>query len=497
MNRERRLLTMLLCLVTACGWAGESGSHKEAYQLMEYQYWHSTEHVVYLKLGNIFENLYPTEHPIRDYRELQIDLYNIKLFYGNCLHYAKDQTLKQDEYLQIPHAGKRTTYEELDKELRARIESAKDKQVRSTALYEAYYRLYAHYEQCRMLYTQFAETYPREKNAHLLLDEEHLNMLRRLSQMTDSVHADIEAYEQALNDYPIADYHPVFRWQDIRLYRIDGLTKTDLLQNDVALWNYQEWVQHFLEEQNTLYRDYYGAIHQELADNKSDKRLLNTIARLDYGSFLGTWFALRQGKRAMQAAGSAEVLTRTSEDYMEVVLPYVQAQSEQLRELAKREAEVKGAVKEDELRKYQNVLDEQGLGQIAEILSDAQQQVQEAEKAYGALCQTVIEQAEAKAEPFVKYTNEFTGENIDVALLTKLGVTEQGSVLAVIPIGYRYMAILDNHKIVHFDTEKVYADMPGFGEYGAVLTAYKMSSNTIAILMGNRIIFVDSMGRTK
>lgn len=505
MIMRRIFIFLTISTLAVVAMASEEASHKEAYQLLEYQYWHPQEHLVYLKLGNLYELFYPAEHPIRDYHELQTDLYNIKLFYGNCLHYAKDQNLKQDEYLQIPHAGKRTTYEELDKELRKRIDSAKEKQRLSSELYEAYYKLYAHYDLCRTLYTEFAETYPREKNAHLLLDDAHLLLLNNLSKLTDSVRMDIQNYEKALRAYPIDGYSPVFRWENIALYRIDGLTKTEFLQNDIALWNYQDWVNHFLAEHNSLYRDYYLDIRKELTEYKSDERLLNTIARLDYGSFMQTWFAIRQGARQVEEASRKDILMASSDDYLETVLPYVRLQKEHVKTLYEQKTQLLRQVSDSEFSKYQSALETSGYGSCAKIVEDASAQLDKADVWYDAICHSVVEHANLSVSPFELYTNDFTGEKITLDVLSKLGITNEGKVIAVIPVGYSYMAVLDSYKTIMFDTERVYGAYQSFevaikkGTHltNTVLTSYKMSSNTIAIILDSTILFVDNQGILK
>lgn len=500
MMKQARLSILTLLIVVA-GWApmraatdNNVATLKLANELMDYIYWHHEDHATYFQLGEIFSQLYSAQHPIRDYKELQVQLYNIGLYYGNCLHYAKDQSLKQEIYLSIPHAGKRTTYDELNQELTKRINNAKDLQQRSTELYSAYTALNEHYEQCRLLYVEFAETYLREKTAHLLLDSVHTDVLYRLEQMTDSAEHDIQRYQQALKGYPIEGYSPTFHWQEIRLYRIDGLAKTELLQQDVMLWNYRQWVEHFLEEHTTLYRDYYNAIAHDLAGKGSDENLLNMMNRLDYESYMHAWFAVRQGARQMLRDTSAPWIRFEGEDYLANVLPEVQKESEKLQELRAQQQLLIKRISDSELRKYTAVLERFNMAGKQPITADAHRHVLMADSAYRAICRQVVEHAVPLYEPFEQYTNELTGERIDAAMLSRLGITEQGVVVTILPMGYQYMAVLANHKIIIFDATKIYGDVRTFAGSSPIRKAVKMSSNTIAILMEDNIIFVNNRG---
>ena len=61
------------------------------------------------------------------------------------------------------------------------------------------------------------------------------------------------------------------------MYRLDGLTHTDFLQNDIPLWNYSQWVSRFLEEQSTVYERLYSDLDKEM------QQLSSQIARFQVG----------------------------------------------------------------------------------------------------------------------------------------------------------------------------------------------------------------------
>lgn len=497
-----RLTTIILfsiaLLVATDAAAQTTATPKQAYEILKYQTAHPTEHYPYFQLGNVYTEIFPMEHPIRDYNELMTDLYNIRLFYGNCLHYSIDQTLKQDDYLLVPHSGKRPTYEELARYLSERINNAQERRERVAQLYQTYYRLYDHYEQCRALYTAFAQTYTREKMAHLSIDSLHYSMLDDLNRLSDSVEVDIADYQQALKQCPIVGYEPVFRQRTIGLYRIDGLTKANLLVNDIPLWDYKGWVRNFLREQQTTYTDYYSMLEEEfLKADRENQRLLNTITRLDYESFMYSWVLIRQNNRRLHAALHDAALTNGSVDYLETIIPAVYEYYTFRAEIYNHEELLRKRLSDSELLKYAALLDTLSLTTCAEVQRNVHNVVIASDTTYRAICRQVVETAGVHETPFAPYENEFTGEKVDMDMLTALSISEIGQPVSVIPVGYRYLAILANHKVVLFDRDTMYGSPQTFGGTSTVLAAYKMTSNAIAIIMEDEIVFVDNTGKRK
>jgi hypothetical protein len=154
-------------------------------------------------------------------------------------------------------------------------------------------------------------------------------MLERLRRTADSVDQDILSYQQALALDTIPGYAPVFRKEAIELYRLDGLTHTDFLQNDIALWDYSAWVKKFLDEQVTVYESLYRDLNRERqqlekqiarytsgqsVSGKIDESLLGRCARLGLRSpeidSIGTMQAIvRHGAAEQSIAKSAKPTT--------------------------------------------------------------------------------------------------------------------------------------------------------------------------------------------
>ena len=220
--------------------------YEAIYLLMDYQYWHPEYASIYYHLGNLCYGLIPSRDPLHHYSELNTLLYQSKLFYGNCLHFAKDQKLPGWQYAELADGQKRIEYATLEQFVRPRIEEIKRLQTACDSIHFSFIRMSERYNRCQTLFHQFLDRYTREKSAHLhLLPEERL-LLEALRLAADSLDADIAAYQTALNLQDIPSYSPRFHKEPITLYRLDGLTYTDFLQNDIAIWDYSKWASIFL-----------------------------------------------------------------------------------------------------------------------------------------------------------------------------------------------------------------------------------------------------------
>ena len=237
--------------------------YEAIYLLMEYQYWKPELAGVYYELGNLYYSLLPTRDPLHHYEELSNLLYQSRLFYGNCLHFGKEQKLPGWQYAEIANGQKRIDYSILEQYIKPRLAEIKRQQIACDSIHNSFVRMAERYNNCQALFAEFLTRYTREKTAHLQLNAEERALLEHLQRSADSLEQDIKEYQQALTLDTIEGYEPVFQKEEIMLYRLDGLTHTDFLQNNIALWDYSQWVKRFLDEQKNVYERLYADIAKE------------------------------------------------------------------------------------------------------------------------------------------------------------------------------------------------------------------------------------------
>jgi len=243
--------------------AKQLSPYEAIYLLMDYQYWHPENSNIYYQLGNLSYELLPTRDPLHSYQELSTLLYQSRLFYGNCLHFAQDQKLQGWQYAELANGQKRIDYATLEQFISPRLKEVKRQQTACDSIHRSFVRMSERYNRCQMLFEGFLTRYTREKTAHLQLQPEENKTLQALKAAADSLETDIAAFKAALALQPVSGYEPVFRKEPILLYRLDGLSHTDFLQNDIALWDYSAWVEQFFREQQEVYERLYADLQRE------------------------------------------------------------------------------------------------------------------------------------------------------------------------------------------------------------------------------------------
>lgn len=504
----KKLLCILACCLSIVSFA--NNDYKQAYELLLQQSEEPTDPTIYFKMAEIYYRLSPQQHPIEDYSELKTNLYNITLFYGNCLYYAKDTRLKDEAYQVIPHAGKIPNYDELTAYATPRIAAAKAQRATVDNLYNAYYQLNNRYNLCSGLFAQFCQSYPREKNAHLLLTENDKQQLQFLLEQADSIKSDIAAYQKALEQYPIRNYQPVFRFDKISLYRLDGLTKTNFLQNDIVMWDFADWVRLFITEHEQTYQQYFDAINQEhkkLYEAYTQQRqtpitidavLCNRINRFDYQSFLIPFISMEQNAAVAWSASSIEERDIVDPNKIKMVLLSVYEQYKALKQSKEQQQTLKETLTEEELVKYQSLFRQWGFGSVDSIRALATTILASQKQAYQTMENNCIHLL-PDFPPFNEYADDISGVVIKEEDITRLDPNLSSEIIAVLPIGAQYMVLTRDLaiRIMDYQNATIQEPMVVTPTDEPLVAAYKLTSNNIALITQSHIYFIDNDGILK
>ena len=268
------------------------------YYLRDMQQFFPEEPSVYAKLGDIAYALSEIQDPITDYQARKNMLYSARLFYGNCLHFAKDKSA----YPYLPE----------------RIRDIKAKEQETDSIYCCFNRLVGDYNRCVSLFTQIMDNHTREKAAHLLFS-------KRDSLLLDSLQTLASTLPQRIADYQAVQTgrEARFSWLPIDLYRLDGLTYANFLEPDIALWDYHQWAEQFLSTQH----DVYEVLYIEMQTDSISERLLNRLQQVDYGSAVHEWFIVR--RQAQQQHRAWEDLEQQDSIESNEMLMHLLLQAEQ------------------------------------------------------------------------------------------------------------------------------------------------------------------------
>ena len=297
--------------------------YEKMYHMLAYQRFHPENSAVYYRLGDEAYSLLPGKDALHNFDERHELLYKSKLFYGNCLHFMGGKLPRSESFPSVRPMGKRLEYEDVERYLRARLDTVAQWREQTDTLHDRFYRMVDAYESCRLLFMNFMDKYPSEKLAHLCLTDDDRETLSQLTALTAVFDQQKRLFTEALNVSPVPGYSPQFRSMPIRTYRLDGVTSSDFLANDIPLWDYAAWTTSFLNVQRFTYQTLMREVVQEhlMLENGVERfrqglvvevvpndLLPNRIERYDYSSPLSTFIRLEQ-QAAVTALQAQDSLT--------------------------------------------------------------------------------------------------------------------------------------------------------------------------------------------
>lgn len=489
---------------------GNMTPYQAVYQLEQYQATHPKFAGVYYHLGKANEEMIATIHPIIDYELLKRTIYNTKLYYGNCMHYAQNSSLKNEYFVGIPTKGKRIEYEDIVHFVRKKLNKNKETERLVDNLYTTYFAMVQRYGECRHLFTKFCEHYPSEKQAHLRLKAEDITLLETLKEQFDSLKLDISAFERALEAYPIEDYKLNIVYNDIRLYRLDGLSHTPFLTSPIPLWDYGSYAEQFLKRQNSEYAQYYQtiekeyqqineAIHQARKGNKqpikSNNILTNYINKMDYESFMLPLTKIQQQCADMincYANGLFDMNDSIPEQ-IEQVLSTLYAKHLVLQENQQLIVLLKERMSMTELDKYKQVLSMSAGTTPEHIERFAQERTYIADSMYNELCKQFYTTIESRIQPFEKYVDELTDQVITAEQVN----IENDTIVTVLPIAGEYLVVYASGRLVVMDANLMITKTFEHSQYTPIKAAYKINGDNYAIVSPSYVYFIDNEGKIK
>ena len=516
----RYIACALMCMVMTCLYGQENfdeqlvaitqmTKEQAIYQLEQYQLQHPQFAGVYYHLGKHSEELLATIHPILNYDYLSRVLYNARVYYGNCIHYAQNSSLKDEDFVGIPTQGKKIAYEDIVRYGRKKLEHVKAVKGRVDALYNSYYRMVERYGACRHMFSDFCESYPGEKQAHLRLQAADVEVLNRLVAEFDSLQLDIVAFEQALSAYPIEAYHPRFVYHDIRLYRLDGLTHSNFMDDTIPLWNYGEFAKQFLTKQSDGYDTYYQAIEHEYRciDDaihkvkngkkqaiKTNKILTNYINKMDYASFMEPLTQIQQMcAELIQCHAQGLFLPNDSiiQEDIELALNTLYEKYQKKKTTCGALEVLQSRVTDIELDKYKQVLGSDTT--IQSILTMAQQRLEMADSMYSEISKQFYDAIDETLAPFEQYRDALT----DMVIFAHQLPQEEADIVSILPIGEDYLLVYANGVFIVINPQLESIRRFECKQHLPIKAAYKISGDNIVLVSPSCVFFVDQQGKEK
>ena len=488
---------------------GQMTQEQALYQLEQYQLQYPQFAGVYYHLGKHSEELLATIHPILNYDYLSRVLYNARVYYGNCIHYAQNSSLKDEDFVGIPTQGKKIAYEDIARFVREKMNRVKQIKTQVDNLYNNYNRMVERYSVCRRMFTEFCELYPSEKQAHLRLQQQDVALLNQLAMQFDSLRLDIKAFEHSLQQYPIEGYHPTFIYNKIQLYRLDGLTQTNFMESAIPLWNYGEFAKQFLTKQSDEYDTYYQAIEHEYRciDDaihkvkngkkqaiKTNKILTNYINKMDYASFMEPLTQIQQMcAELIQCHAQGLFLPNDSiiQEDIELALNTLYEKYQNKKTTCGALEVLQSRVTDIELDKYKQVLGSDTT--IQSILTMAQQRLEMADSMYSEISKQFYDAIDETLAPFEQYRDALT----DMVIFAHQLPQEEADIVSILPIGEDYLLVYANGVFIVINPQLESIRRFECKQHLPIKAAYKISGDNIVLVSPSCVFFVDQQGKEK
>lgn len=272
-----------------------TADRENLYLLKDYQQGHPKEPHPYYLMATINQRLQADEHPLVNYHERSKMLYDARVAYGNCRAFLNSDKVNGTRYPLAANKDGKADEGMVYGWLTNRLQEVTELQGHLDSLYAAYVRMVSGYDECVQLYAQFVGKYGRMKDAQLMMDADDKALLIKLRDLAKTTPKNRDCFEKALKQMPIAGYAPAFSLRAITFYRLEGLTTSDFLQNDIPLWDYAAWVDAFFDEQAKVARLKADVLDEQKrlqkgmqkgGTGKENLRLLNRIRQYDEQSVL-------------------------------------------------------------------------------------------------------------------------------------------------------------------------------------------------------------------
>lgn len=201
---------------------------------------------VYYQLGLISEKWAYANDPLTAHADVDYFIYNTKLYLGLAKYYLDDkQARKYGAFFSQarPAPGKTVPgLKEIQDDIAGRMDSIQNYERHVDRIYLLLSSSSDFYNRCTDIFMHICRHNNMLKDIYLTANDSLVNETRTLRNGFDSALHYFDQYRQALDSFPLKNYHQRYSLRPIETYRLDGLTGSDFTRDSVNLWNYRQWV---------------------------------------------------------------------------------------------------------------------------------------------------------------------------------------------------------------------------------------------------------------
>jgi len=267
-----------------------SGDKDRAYTLlMAYQKQDPDFSNTYFQLAIIAKEWTYEFNPFTEFSYTKQFIYNTKLYFNLAMLKLEDDKKKNRMYYENvikPTEEKKITNEDINLYIKNQLDSIEIYETNILRIINYFNKSSDFYNECVNLFMSVNTDYVKIKNIYLSDDEEFIESLNTLETKFDSVIYNLSEYKKAIEIFPIKNYNQNYKLKPIITYRLDGLTNSNFLNNNITLWDYKKWVQQVKDVKNQIINSNRNEISEE---DKKLKKLIEAISEENYTDSLKTF----------------------------------------------------------------------------------------------------------------------------------------------------------------------------------------------------------------
>ncbi len=298
-------------------------NYSKAYSLL-FQFQQSNPEFpnTYFQLANISYFWAINSDPLIDLNQTLYYVYNTKLFYNLCLSKlqqdTKDCRKNQNYYKTIPEFKKidKIEYEIVVDYINTQIQKIEEYQKNAENTNSIFIKLVDTYNKTIDKFLSIIEKHNKLSDIYLSERTQTLKSTNELILSYDSSLYFFEQYKLSITNYPIKNYNQNIVIKPIKIYRLDGISRSNFLIDSILIWDYKSWavdIQENLTGEITHFRETIIKTNKELTDKENelnskkshsnsyktyiiDQKVINEIEKYDYNSMITVLFLFKKAK---------------------------------------------------------------------------------------------------------------------------------------------------------------------------------------------------------
>ncbi len=273
------------------------------YELLKFQGQQPDFSPTYVQIGNLCEEQIANIDPLREYSRAMFWIDNACLYYGLYSTMAtKGDVNRNREFfdnIDIPICDKKLKDEDVAKYVKLRLDSCKKYKDNITKIYNDLEHAKEYYSHAIGKFNNLNNRYKNLNDLLLHTNDSLLVYLDSLSADFDVAMQKLQDYKMNLSNYPQENYHQNYSLKKIETFRLDGLTKSDFLENSFYIWDFKSWVEN---QKKTYYKDIVPlrkevvTMQDNFLKNQAELLKVDTISSDAHFSSYSDLFLFRLGR---------------------------------------------------------------------------------------------------------------------------------------------------------------------------------------------------------